>query len=162
MISSKNKECSKPVRFKVLVGKNDNTWVQMFRTLITGVAAFLLDMLVLWVLTEYMGLYYLVSAAVSALAGGLFSFAMNSFWVFHKRERKNTLLRFLVFTLIGALGLGVNLFVMWLCTDIAGIYYMLSKICAQVVSFLFNFFLRKFFVFEGGVDNLSQKKFVFL
>lgn len=147
---------------KIVVGKTDKTWIQMFRTLITGITAFLLDMLVLWGLTEYVGFYYLVSAAVSALAGGLFSFAMNSFWVFHKRERKNTLLRFLVFTLIGALGLGVNLLVMWLCTDIAGMYYMLSKVFAQVVSFLFNFFLRKFFVFEGGVDNLSQKKFVLL
>lgn len=135
-------------------GKTQNTWVQMFRTLVTGVAAFLLDMLVLWVLTEYVGLYYLVSGAVSALIAGLFSFALSSFWVFHKREKKNSLLRFVIFTAIGALGLGVNIAAMWLFTDIVGLYYMVSKVAAQIISFLFNFFLRKLYVFEGGVGRL--------
>ena len=126
----------------------------MFRTLVTGVAAFLLDMLVLWVLTEYVGLYYLVSGAVSALIAGLFSFALSSLWVFHKREKKNSLLRFVIFTAIGALGLGVNIAAMWLFTDIVGLYYMVSKVAAQIISFLFNFFLRKLYVFEGGVGRL--------
>ena len=94
----------------------------MFRTLVTGVAAFLLDMLVLWVLTEYVGLYYLVSGAVSALIAGL--------------------------------SLGVNIAAMWLFTDIVGLYYMVSKVAAQIISFLFNFFLRKLYVFEGGVGRL--------
>lgn len=137
----------------ILFGKTDNTLIQMFRTMVAGFAAFGTDFFLLWALTDIAGVYYLLSAAISALVGGLLTYVLSSVWVFHKKEKGSIFVRFLIFTAIGAGGLGINLFVMWVLTDLVGVYYLFSKVLSQSLAFLFNFFCRKFFVFEADIVN---------
>lgn len=138
--------------YDAVFGATDKTHVQLLRNLCVGVVALGVDFGLLWLLTDVLGVYYLFSNVVSVLMSGLISFALNSIWVFHKRDKtaKNTFLRFLAFTAVGALGLLINMAVLWMFTDLIGLHYMFSKAIAQVVSFLFNFFVRKVFVFERG------------
>jgi putative flippase GtrA len=55
--------------------------------------------------------------------------------------------QFGVFALVGLVGLGLNELIMWALTDGAGLHYMLSKVGATVVIYLWNFFIRKMLLF---------------
>ncbi len=61
---------------------------------------------------------------------------------------------------IGAGGLGVLLYylVLFILTDVAGLWYMVSAAIASVVNFSSNFLLQKFWTFENkGTKNIHQQ-----
>jgi putative flippase GtrA len=61
---------------------------------------------------------------------------------------KNRPFEFFCFTLIGLGGLALNELFMWLFTDVAGFYYLISKIFSTALGYLWNFFAKKFFLFR--------------
>ena len=106
------------------------------------------DFGLLFILTEYLNIHYLVSAAIAFLLGLTVNYILSIIWVFEKRTIADKRIEFLVFSFIGIVGLGLNEFIMWFFTDILSWYYLLSKIVSTVVVFLWNFFVRKFVLFN--------------
>ena len=93
-----------------------------------------------------------LSTAIASLLAGLLNYALSAIWVFHKTEKKasKSLLQFAIFTLIGAVGLAINIGITTMLTNYCGVYYLISNTIAQIVVFFFNFFMRKKIVFERG------------
>lgn len=136
----------------ILFGKTDDTKVQIARNAVVEGVRYATNMLILWTLTEFvLGKEYLgVSTAIASLLAGLVNYALSSLWVFHKVEKKaeKNLLQFVLFTAIGAVGLGINVGITTFLTKHVGINYLISNTIAQIVVFFFNFFMRKHLVFE--------------
>jgi putative flippase GtrA len=61
---------------------------------------------------------------------------------------ENKYLEFLLFLVIGLIGLGLNELFLWMLTDLAHVYYLISKILTAVVVYLWNFFARKILLFN--------------
>ncbi|MFZ2989924.1 GtrA family protein [Ideonella sp.] len=120
-----------------------------------SVFALALDMGVLIGLVERLHWNYLPAAAVAFMAGSLLAFAGSSALVFREHRYRHWLSGFLGFTLIGMLGLGINLAVLWLGVDIAGLDYRWGKLGAAGCSFLFNFALRKLTLFSLNTGSPS-------
>jgi len=120
---------------------------QMLRYLLAGGIAFVLDALTMLALTEVAGIHYLWSAAAGFIVGMLTNYAICIYWVFHQRKVKNTSIELLVFATTGLAGLFLNEVLIWICSDLAGLHYLLSKIIATAIIFLFNFFSRKILLF---------------
>lgn len=129
-------------------GKTDSILIQLFRYTFVGGFAFLVDFGTLFVLTEYFKVYYLISAGIAFIFGLIINYFMSVRWVFNNRTMNNRLLEFLMFLLIGIVGLGLNELFLWILTDILLIYYLLSKIITAIVVYLWNFFARKFVLFN--------------
>jgi putative flippase GtrA len=110
--------------------------------------AFCVDFGLLAVLTESAGLHYLVSAAVSFLAGTTVSYALSILWVFEKRRFGTPALEYLLFVLVGVVGLALNETLLWLLTEPVGLHYLLSKIIAAALIFFWNFAARKRILFR--------------
>lgn len=116
---------------------------QVFVFGVVGVSAFVIDYALLMFLTEVVGLYYLVSATISFTVSVIFNYLASMRYVFRHREDRTRTFEIAVF-LIGALiGLGINDLVMWVCTDLAGVSYLISKIVATIVVAVWNFATRK-------------------
>ena len=128
--------------------KTNDTSAQLFRYTLVGGLAFIFDFGALFILTEYLNIHYLVSAAIAFLLGLTINYILSIIWVFEKRALSNKKIEFLVFALIGIVGLGLNEFIMWFFTDILYWHYLLSKIISTVVVYLWNFFVRKFVLFN--------------
>lgn len=62
-------------------------------------------------------------------------------------KRSGELLRFLKFCLVGFSGVGVNLGMLWLLTEKAGLFYILSAAIGIEISIISNFILNNFFTF---------------
>lgn len=128
--------------------KTNNTFLQLFRYTFVGGFAFLVDFGTLFTLTEFLKIHYLVSAGIAFIFGLIVNYFLSVKWVFNNRVMDNRLLEFLLFTLIGFVGLLLNELFLWILTDIFLIYYLLSKIVTTAVVYFWNFFLRKLLLFN--------------
>ena len=133
---------------EILFKKTDNTVIQFFRYGFAGGVAFAVDFSLLYILTDFFHIYYLISAALSFIPGIAVNYVLSVHWVFNKRVLKNRSFEFLCFTLIGMGGLALNELFMWFFTDVAGFYYLISKIISTALGYLWNFFSKKYFLFR--------------
>lgn len=132
----------------LLKSRTDNFFVQFVRYTFVGGAAFAIDFGMLFLLTEYLGVYYLVSAAISFLLGLMVNYLLSVKWVFYKHTFTNPALEFLLFAVIGVIGLFINEFFLWVFTQKFMLYYLLSKIITAIIVYLWNFLARKALLFS--------------
>jgi len=139
---------TKNILNSLLIKKTNNSYVQFLRSVFVGAVATLADIGLLYILTDFAHIYYLTSTALGFILGTIINYILSIFWVFKNRKLKNKTTEFIIFTVIGAIGLLLNELFMWLFTDIVNLYYLISKILATIIVFLFNFLTRKKFLFS--------------
>ncbi|MFC2084971.1 GtrA family protein [Bacteroidota bacterium] len=132
----------------LLKKKTDNIYIQMFRQVFVGGTAFLVDITFLYILTEFLHIYYLISATISFIFGSTTNYILSTAWVFQNRTLKSKWMEFTIFVIIGSIGLLLNLFFLWFFTEIFHIYYILSKVIATIIVFFWNFFVRRYILFR--------------
>lgn len=119
---------------------------QILKFGIVGGLATLIDYIVLWLLTEFVGFYYLASAAVSFSVSVIFNYICSMRYVFVPRENVDKRKEFLVFLVLSIIGLGLNQLLMWLGTGVMGVHYLITKLCATALVMIYNFVTRKLFL----------------
>ena len=132
---------------KLFVAPTNNWMLQLFRYGFVGGVAFVVDYGSLFVLTHYAGVPYLWSAAIAFLLGLVTNYLLSISWVFRKERSSNPWKEFLVFAVIGVLGLLFNEGIMYVATEWIGLHYMVSKLISTVIVFFWNFFARKYWAF---------------
>lgn len=125
---------------------------QLVKFGIVGVIAFLIDYGVLFVLTEYAGIYYLISGAISFTISVVFNYFASMKYVFSGKEGMSRKKEFTIFVILSVIGLGINQILMWLGVGIFHIYYMVTKIFATAFVMSYNFVTRKIFLEEKSAD----------
>ena len=138
----------KSVNQKLLKDQTDQTRIQLFRYMFVGGAAFIIDFVSLFILTDFFGIYYLISAAIAFILGLIANYLLSVNWVFNKRTLENRTFEFGIFAIIGIVGLGLNEVFIWFFTQDLQIYYLFSKIFAAIIILFWNFFARKFTLFR--------------
>ncbi|HCS93869.1 MAG TPA: GtrA family protein [Bavariicoccus seileri] len=128
---------------------------QLMKFGVVGVIASLIDFGVLYVLTEYLGINYLVSSTISFLASVIFNYILSVKWVFVTAKTNKTK-ELLLFTILSAVGLVINNLLMWVFVEKAGVYYMLAKVIATVVVMLYNFISRKILIEDKGAKSFKE------
>ena len=119
---------------------------QLFRFGIVGVIAFAIDYGLLYVFTEFAGIYYLVSALLSYSISTIFNYIASVRWVFNVSDEHSGTRNFIVFIIFSVIGLGINQLIMWLGVDRLHLYNMLVKIGATAIVMVYNFITRKLFL----------------
>lgn len=128
---------------KLFVGETEKVFVQLLRYFFVGGIAFVVDYASLYVLTEYAGLHHLLSAAIAFVLGLTVNYLLSISWVFNGGFSSSHLLDFLIFTIIGVVGLGMNEGIIYIGTDMLNIHYMISKLVSTIIVFFWNFFARR-------------------
>jgi putative flippase GtrA len=121
---------------------------EIFKYVIAGGLAFLVDFSVLYVCTEFLDMHYLLSNLLGYFSGLFITYALNTRWVFSYRRYKKTWLEFLIFNAIVVASLGLNQAMMAMLVGIWGMYYLLAKIVSSVCVTAFNYFAKKFILFH--------------
>ena len=138
----------------VFLGRTNNTLLQLFRYTFVGGFAFLVDFGTLFFLTEYVHTHYLVSAGIAFIIGLILNYILSVNWVFNNRTIENPFSEFLLFTLIGVVGLGFNEFFLWILTEVFVVYYLVSKIITSFLIYFWNFFARKILLFNKQKSSI--------
>jgi putative flippase GtrA len=133
---------------RLLKEQTDSTAIQLFRYTFTGSLATIADFYFLFVFTDIFKVHYLASATIAYLIGIAINYFLSTVWVFNREVFENFWVEFSLFTLIGLVGLGFLVVLMWVLTDVFHIYYMFSKALATLLVSLWNFFGRKRILFS--------------
>ncbi len=115
--------------------------LEILRFLIAGGSCFILELAVLYILTEFVGFNYLISAAVAFTLAVAINYFLCAYWVFATKNRSITT-KF-IFIATSVIGLGINQLCMWLFVEFCGIYYMLAKIFATAIVTIWNFITKR-------------------
>ena len=121
---------------------------QALRYLIVGGIAFVVDFSVLVFLKELDGFNYLVAAAVAFACGLVTNYILSVRWVFTSRSVHQPTVEFVIFLVIGVLGLGWNELLMYLGTERLGFDYRISKLLSVGLVLCWNFGVRKVLLFR--------------
>lgn len=140
----------KNLDFKLLFReKTTNSFIQFFRYIFVGGFAFVVDAAVLWLCERFMN--YMLAAAVAFVAGLAANYILSVCFVFSESDKvENRLREFTAYAVIGVIGLGLTELIMYLLTDICGLYFMFSKIFAAAAVLVWNFAARKKFLYTKG------------
>lgn len=120
---------------------------------VVGVIAFFIDYVLLFVLTEFGGINYLVSATISFTASVIFNYIASMRYVFTHKEDMSRRKEFVIFVVLSAIGLVINNVCMWAGVEIFGIHYMITKIGATAIVMVWNFVTRKIFLDAGDAPQ---------
>lgn len=117
-------------------------FMELIRFCVVGGASFLVDYSLLFALTEWAGIYYLYSSAISFGVSVVFNYWLCVTYVF-KGAGKQTKRQAMIFLVTGVMGLALNQLCMWFFVAIAGLHYMLAKIFATAIVTVWNYFTKR-------------------
>jgi putative flippase GtrA len=125
----------------LFITKTNNTFIQFFRYIFVGGVAFLADGGSLFLITT-IGVNYLISVIFAFVIGLAVNYGLSKLLVF-ENSSVNGKIEFLVYGIIGVIGLGFTEIIMYVLTEIAGLYFMVSKVIATIIVLVWNFVARK-------------------
>lgn len=122
----------------------NKTVTQAAKYLVVGGTCTIVDMGLLYVLTKYAGIYYVLAAALSFTTGVTLNYFMCTGWIFEESKIKNKGVEILLYFVISIIGLLINVAGIWLLTNFLALHFMLSKFLATALTLIWNFCSRKY------------------
>ena len=122
--------------------------IQIFKYFWVSLLAAIADFTLFMVLFEWIGVWYIAANTAGFALGVYINYTLSTIFVF-KGQSTKTWSEFIIFTIIGLVGLAVSNITLYLTIDIMGLGGGISKIIAICSAFFWNFFARKFLLFNG-------------
>ncbi len=107
----------------------------------------LADISILFILTEFMGIYYFLSSIVSYTCGGVLHYFLNKRYTF-KNKSKKILKQMSLFFFISFIGLFLNQLILYLLVEFVGLWYMAAKFVSIFIVLIWNFTGHKYITFR--------------
>ena len=134
---------------RIFYTPTNNALLQFFRYGFVGALATVADWGVLYALTEWLKIHYLVSGVVAFIVGLTVNFILSKKFVFSAEKNKHlSSIEFAVYAIIGVIGLLMTETIMYILTDKLKFYFMIPKIIATAVVFIWNFVARKIVLYR--------------
>ncbi|HLC56216.1 MAG TPA: glycosyltransferase family 2 protein [Candidatus Nanoarchaeia archaeon] len=115
---------------------------------IVGGIGTLVNIAILYLFTEKIGVYYIISAILSFIVAMTSNFILNKTWTFNENIKLKIGKEYLQFSLVSFSALLVNLFFLYIFTEVLGVYYIISQIIAIGIALIINFFGNKIWTFS--------------
>lgn len=125
---------------------NKTSTQQFMKFAAVGIFSFVVDWLMLVILTEGFGIDYLVSTTVSFLVSVSLNYALSMKYVFEHRDDMSRKREFTIFAILSCIGLGLTDVLMFAGVTILNIAYQAMKVIATFCVTWYNFFTRKKFL----------------
>jgi dolichol-phosphate mannosyltransferase len=116
----------------------------LIKFMLVGLSGVVVNQGLLWLLTDFGGLRYYISAIFAIEASIISNFVLNDYFTFARRRAGRFFMgRLLKFNLICLAGAAIQYGLLVLFTSVLGIYYLISNIIAIAVAFLWNYFFNR-------------------
>lgn len=115
---------------------------EFIRFCVVGGLSLLVDLGVLYGLTDFFGVHYLYSAGISFTVSVIFNYWLCVKYVF-KNARHQTPRQATIFIGSSVVGLGLNQLCMWFFVEIILLHYMIAKLGATVIVTIWNYIMKR-------------------
>jgi dolichol-phosphate mannosyltransferase len=121
---------------------------------IVGGSGFLVNMGFLWLFTEVVGLFYIISSILAIAIAMVNNFIWNDLWTWRGKGeagRRAFFIRLLKFCIVASIaGYGGNLGILWLLTRFFQLHYLIANIFGIAVGTVINYFLNHYWTFAAN------------
>ncbi|MFH1610729.1 MAG: DUF2723 domain-containing protein [Patescibacteria group bacterium] len=128
--------------------------IKFVRFAISGGIATLVDVCLLYLLTEFAGIWYLISSIFSFIVGSFVHFLISRNWVF-KNNQQTFLKQYLSFSVVHLGGLIINTIVLYTLVEFFHVYYILAKLLTVFFGVAWTFWANKKFTFSEEKHFMS-------
>ncbi len=125
--------------------------LEYFRFITVGAMGIVINILILYALTEYVGMYYLYSSILAFLGAVTHNFFLNRSWTFFKskKQEKGVLILYFKFLVLAVTVLGINLFLLSHFVEHYGWWYIAGQFISISIASGVNFIGSKYWVFKS-------------
>ena len=127
-----------------------NTFVQMIKFYIVGASGVFVNLIILYLLTNFLGLWYLFSAIFGIIISVTTNFLGNKIWTFKIKDNKikHYVKKYINFWVASLVGIIIQLILLYILVHFFDIWYLLAAFIAIVIASFSNFLFSKFWVFK--------------
>ncbi len=112
----------------------------------------------LYILTEFADIYYVLSGIISFVISIFVSFSLQKRLTFKDDSSEGTHKKFITFAIIAIVNLCINTLLLYLLVEMAGAHYMLAQFISSGLIALWSYFAYKKLVFKESVVNKICKE----
>jgi putative flippase GtrA len=117
--------------------------------------SYLINLLIIWIMTDMLGVHYLLSSIVGYASIVISSYIFSVTWIFTERKIASKGKEFVAFTLITVFAILMNLISMWFFTDYLGWYYIISNITTNFLATIWGYVPKKIFLFSSKKEKVE-------
>jgi putative flippase GtrA len=128
-----------------------NIWLErnkIFRFLISGGAAAGTNLFILYAVTEWFGIWYLLSSVIAFIIAFFVSFVLQKYWTFKDHSTDMIHRQMVIYFAYALLGVLVNTLFVYIFVEIFGIHYFVAQFISSGLIAIANFFVYRFFIFK--------------
>lgn len=120
------------------------------RYLIAGGTSTAIDLVILYILTEFFGWWYLASATVAFVVAVVVSFVLQKFYTFNNSDisQKTVAAQSTLYLALQITNIGINTMLMYALVEWAGVWYFFAQIIAAAAIAVESFFVYRFIIFH--------------
>lgn len=122
--------------------------LQLIKFVIVGAIGTLINTSVLFLLTEFFKIIYLISEVFGFTLATISNYVFNKIWTFEENIQVKIIRKYIQYFIVCLLSLILNLIVLYLLVEFFDFWYILAEIVAIMVSFVINFIGSKFWIFH--------------
>jgi putative flippase GtrA len=116
---------------------------QEIRYIISGGTSAISNLLILYLLTDVFGLWYLFSSVASYICGFFVSFTLHKFWTFQSKELHKVPRQLSLHILLAGINLWLNTLLLYFFVEYCGLWYMFAQALTIVLIALEGYFFSK-------------------
>ena len=124
---------------------------QIIKYLIAGGTAALVDLALLYFLTDILSIWYLISASLAFIIAFFVSFFLQKFWTFRDSNKEVIYKQMGVYLGVALINLALNAALMYVLVDGFKIWYMCAQFMASGLIAFESYFVYKIFIFNQAV-----------
>ena len=126
--------------------KTENLFVQIFKFVIVGGIATIIDWVIYYLLYNFMHINPLIANILSFSVSVIYNYIASVKWVFDVNKNKGKIRMLVEFLIFSIIGLVLTELLLWIGIDKLNMNAMLVKIAATAIVMVFNFITRKIFL----------------
>lgn len=133
--------------------KTTDLFWEFFRYVLVGGSAFVLDFATMYIFQEYIfdGKHLYLAVFIGYIVGLIYNFLLSCGFVFKdgfEKIKGKEFYSFIIFTIIGTVGLGLTEALMFLFVNIMTIHYTIAKIISAGIVMFWNYIARKLIIYK--------------
>ena len=126
---------------------------EFMRYIVVGGSAFVLDFGTMCLFKEFIfkGEHLFIAVFIGYIVGLVYNFLLSNWYVFKNGFEKikgKEIRSFIIFALIGIVGLGLTEVLMYLFVNILTIWYIFAKILSAGIVLFWNYLARKLIIYK--------------
>lgn len=122
---------------------------KILRFLFSGGTSAAVNFFFLYVFTELLGIYYLISVVLSFLIAVCVSFYLQKFWTFKDDSKDEMHKQIIVYVVIAILNTCVNTSLVYFAVEYLNLHYMLGQFLSSGLIAFESFFVYKYIIFKS-------------